>query len=119
MSASMHESQPLEAAQSSALSCAEVDYSLPRWEGFRVYDPDGRVATVGCVLYARELDRLDFLAVRIGFLRRRVAAVEADSVDCIDPANRQLTIRSRVAPSWRADHASDVRDFPPRGEVHE
>jgi hypothetical protein len=68
------------------------DYWLHRCEGFRVDSPTGRVGIVEELRFSTNAERPDLLAIRTGWLRRRLFVVPVERVDEILPRERRITL---------------------------
>jgi hypothetical protein len=69
------------------------EYWLRRCEGFRVESPQGRLGTVEELRFRSDAERPDSLAVRAGWLRRRLIVVPVEQVDEILPRQRRIILR--------------------------
>ena len=72
----------------------DPDYWLCRCEGFRVDSSAGRVGFVEEVRFRSRLDRPDALAVRTGFLGRRLLLVPVEEVEELAPREGRLVLRT-------------------------
>jgi hypothetical protein len=69
------------------------DYWLHRCEGFRVGMLDGTVGTVEEARYGSQLDRPDWLAVKVGRWRARLVLVPCGEVEAILPEDKLILLR--------------------------
>ena len=74
-------------------SASDRDYWLRRCEGFRVDSRTGRVGTVEELRFGSNAERPDSLAVRTGWLRRRLIVVPIEQVGEIVPRQERIILR--------------------------
>jgi hypothetical protein len=68
------------------------DYWLHRCEGFRVDSPRGRLGIVEELRFGTNAERPDSLAIRTGWLRRRLIVVPIERVGEILPRERRIVL---------------------------
>lgn len=77
-----------------ARSSYDREYWLRRCEGFRVDSPGGRVGTVAELRFRSNAERPDALAVRTGWLRRRLLLVPVEQVEHVLPRQERIVLRA-------------------------
>ena len=68
------------------------DYWLHRCEGFRVDSPRGRLGIVEELRFHTNAERPDSLAIRTGWLRRRLIVVPIEQVEEILPREQRIIL---------------------------
>ncbi len=93
----MHPAAPRREARQVELPGLNALSARERWlhrcEGFRVEMLDGTVGTVAEVRYGGQLDRPDWLAVKVGRWRARLVLVPSGEVEAILPEDKLILLR--------------------------